>query len=284
MERGFDGDESVEKLNKGVLIWLCRTTTVMLLLWLIIITVLFGILRVNNASDIKTLKKEYLNLSEVVQEIVECCEDFPPQCNCTAPGTEVVCWDADANEPPLMSGVAPNDNETLYIVCNPGNTSLDNNTEWELGDYARFLNETGTWFQNRALGTGALPHISTTIQWTCSLWTPQTQEGTLDIFTVQDGWYKLQFGSIINSTAGCTPFVDECNITSSALPSFLQTSEEERFILVVREYEDISFTGAVIGTNIVIHNDFENGSFGCQSADQPLLGFFPADFLYPVTP
>jgi hypothetical protein len=281
MERG---DESVEKLNKGVLIWLCRSSTVILLLWLIIITVLFGILRANNASDIKILKKEYLNLSEVVQEIVECCDDFPPECNCTAPGTDVVCWDADANIPPLMSGVAPDDNETLYIVCNPGNTSLDNNTEWELGDYARFLNDTGTWFQNRALGTGALPHISTTIDWTCSLWTPQTQNSTLDIFTVQDGWYRIQIGGLRPDPQGCSVGVDECNITSAALPSFLQLTEEELFLLVVRGPENIQTSMLQLGSNMIIYHDIERNPFECSSIEGQSVGFFPADFLYNVPP
>lgn len=60
------------------------------------------------------------------------------------------CWDASTNVPPLVSGIG--ENGDYYLVCVNGNTNLDGNTMWEVGDAAVFNGETSTWFKIGGVG------------------------------------------------------------------------------------------------------------------------------------
>jgi len=55
------------------------------------------------------------------------------------------CWDAGTNIPPLVSGVG--NNGDYYLVCNPGNTILDGNNSWGIGDAVVFSSDSNTWFK-----------------------------------------------------------------------------------------------------------------------------------------
>lgn len=50
-------------------------------------------------------------------------------------------WDADQNDPVLGSSIGTN--STFYIVGTAGNTVLNGNTDWQVGDWAIFVGTTG---------------------------------------------------------------------------------------------------------------------------------------------
>ena len=122
----------------------------LLLLWMFVITLLYGLLLHANRNRIQEFKDE-------VVEIEECCEDFDalkddiaeciPACRQTLNNTrELVfgrgCWNANTNTPTLATGVCDPNEE--YVICTPGSTTLEEHNTWEIGNVIKCLNDSGT--------------------------------------------------------------------------------------------------------------------------------------------
>jgi hypothetical protein len=132
----------------GYSLYACILT--LMSIWLMTITIIYFLLWSTDRSNIKEIKVLEKNITEEVETvIIPCCTDIPDNCTCNVTQFETLCWNADDNEPTLISGTGPNG--VQYITCVDGNTILDGNTNWEYGDYARFVeDDEDSWFKNDA--------------------------------------------------------------------------------------------------------------------------------------
>jgi hypothetical protein len=255
-------------------------TTVVIVfgIWILTITIILSLLTANVRSDINKLDCKFDNLTEIVDGFATCCEDLPT--NCTCPEVVVAtCWDADTNTPELLNSTEPEDIHTLYIVCTPGNTTLDGFSDWEYGDYAQFLN--GTWFQNKATGSIGLPHVTITANWTCSL-TPEVLQSEINIWALGEDWFWMHVEGVFfeNVTVG-----GNCTIDSTALPTAFQMNTS-----LVPSYSspDISFRDS-FGAQASDGNRAGVGIFTdawsiYQDADSEAPFFGPVPFFGPNSP
>lgn len=71
-------------------------------------------------------------------------EFLPPIFNKT---TEFLgCWYANTNTPPVMNSTGLNGQ--FYIVCEPGNTTIDGISDWDNGDFLIFEGNLEVWLKN----------------------------------------------------------------------------------------------------------------------------------------
>lgn len=125
--------------------------TILFLVWLTIITVIFGFIYSSQNQKTKDIHQINSFLQEELQEVVTpCCSDVSQNCTCQGTSSRIECWDAALNIPPLISSVG--DPSLQYVVCTPGTTNLNGNNFWMIGDYLRFNTDTETWFKNDASG------------------------------------------------------------------------------------------------------------------------------------
>jgi hypothetical protein len=215
-------------------LWLCAVLNAILGVWLVILTILFALFFVNDQSQLFSLEHSYEDLNTELDPIIECCEaNDPTNCTCYAPGTTVECWDASTNTPNITSGVPPSGDDLaiLYIVCVAGNTTVDGHSDWELGDYIRWVEDNSTWSQNKAQGTG-LPKDVIYFNWTCSSWV-DPQPANMTVWELVPDWYMIYVTGVNTPTCinGSTPY---CVPESPDLPAYLQmvnTTIEDRLQL-----------------------------------------------------
>jgi len=206
----------LRRASRPVSLWMCALMGALLGVWLVILTVLFGLLLPRDIRRLNTLEDEYTELEDLVAPVVECCEEIDPtNCTCFAPGTTVECWDASSNTPTIMSGVPPSGDDLaiLYIVCTPGNTTVDGVSDWDSGDYIRWVPDAGAWFQNKASASGVTVE-TIDFNWTCTSWDTwgsSTVPATMTIWTLEDQYFMLYVDGV-----GPPPCPEGTNVT--ALP------------------------------------------------------------------
>lgn len=139
------------------------------LLWLVIITLIFASFIINDRNKIHANKENIAKNTESLNEVETCCDNVDliqqeldqclPAClDVQANSSDFMfnrgCWDANTNEPTLVS-----DNCTLgdvYVVCNSGTTNLQGIQTWSFSDNLRCINVSGTtqWIKNAASSGG----------------------------------------------------------------------------------------------------------------------------------
>jgi hypothetical protein len=128
----------------------------------------------------------------------------------------------------------------LYIVCVPGNTTVDGHSDWDLGDYVRWVEDNSTWYQNKAQKKG-LPKDVIYFNWTCSSWV-DPQPANMTVWELATDWYMIYVTGVYTPTCmdGSTPY---CVPESPDLPAYLQvanTTIEDRLQLGINI--DFSFS------------------------------------------
>lgn len=184
--------------------------------WVVIITIILILCQVDTRQNISDLKHTFKNFSNITDTFSDCCDLLPDTCIC-APGLSVECWDANTNTPTVISGISPGKN-VLYVVCTAGNTNIDNNTNWEVGDYLRYVEDEGSWFQNKAsTGTG-ITMDTFAVNWTCALWPVSPIEANVSVFEFDTNWFYLFAEGVVQNSIGA----GNCSIKSSEIPSAYQ--------------------------------------------------------------
>lgn len=154
--------------DAGILgsIW-CGTLAI-ILIWLLVTTIVFGLLlwdlnnRVGKLSD--DIRTGFDRLEQNISDNGECCQNNSDLINSFRPCLDEYCdnfprllgavickgcWDALTNTPTLTSGVGVNGD--MYYVCVAGNTNIEGITDWEEGDSLKFIVNTPTgarWIKN----------------------------------------------------------------------------------------------------------------------------------------
>jgi len=90
-------------------------------------------------TTIQEIQNELDNVTTFVDTYKTCMIDM-----CTQP--LIPCWDALNNDPVLASGTQGN-NSQVYVVCVPGNTTLDGANEWQIGQLSLFAVGITRWLQ-----------------------------------------------------------------------------------------------------------------------------------------
>jgi len=204
--------------------WIFAVVSGLLAVWLMVLTILLAILFGANGSELHHLEKKYIIVNDTTNEYVECCEQgfATPNCTCPTPGVNVSCWNAADNEPEILSGVPPATDGILYIVCEAGDTEVDGISDWDLGDYIRFVPDAGAWFQNKAMGGAGFLFQTFSVEAICpDVFTPPNFDFDVTSVMLSDGAYWLNFFDTVGPFYGSDPG-DTCFIDSDALPSFLQ--------------------------------------------------------------
>lgn len=198
---------------KGGLNSLCVIGNIILATWLVVLTIVLILCHINILSSIDKLEDTLEDYEEIVDGFSTCCADLPTECPCTnISGLEVLCWDANTNTPMLISGMPPLET-VLYVVCTPGNTLLDGVSDWELGDYVRFVEEEFAWLQNKARGGTGIVVDTFALNWTCSLWA-NSVEGNVSIIELDENWYLATVQGVVETATS----TGQCIITSSPMP------------------------------------------------------------------
>jgi len=143
------------------------------LIWLLVITLVYGFLLWGTHDSIRQIECDVEDLKDKVEENDACCDDINNTLNMFQVCLDGLCdpdnfprllgavickgcWDAAANDPPLSSGLGTNGD--LYHVCTPGATEIDGNSLWDVGDTLKFIVNTPTgarWIRNGG-GTSVL--------------------------------------------------------------------------------------------------------------------------------
>lgn len=202
--------------------WIFALISSLLAIWLIIITILLSILFGSNGTKLNKLEDRYDTLNDTTNIIVDCCETILPydNCTCALPGINASCWNAANNTPPITSGVPPTTDGILYITCEAGNTTVDGNSDWNLGDYIRYVDDAGAWFQNKALGSMGFMFQTFTVPYTCSAFDPTTGNFTITTVSIDSSSIWMQFGSFSGTPSNNAS--TSCVITTDTLPAFMQ--------------------------------------------------------------
>jgi len=158
--------------------------------------------------------------------------------------------------------VAPNDTDldTLYITCVDGNTTVDGNTDWREGDYIRWVNDSSTWFQNRARGT-AVPMDTIAFNWTCDVWVPPTQPAEMNVWKLESpGLFMVHVTGAANPQ--CEIVNSSCVLTSPILPEDMQivgAPSQYRIVLTDNNFGTfaIGFGHMLIGKRIRVWNSLK---------------------------
>lgn len=136
--------------------YIMAITSGLFFVWLLIVTILLGVLFNNSRNSINHIEQKFSVLNSTNNEYLACCSEgiATENCTCLLPGSEVSCWNAKDNVPMLQSGVPPATDGILYVVCQPGDndTTLDGNSRFDIGDYVLFVPDSGKWFVNKAMG------------------------------------------------------------------------------------------------------------------------------------
>lgn len=130
-----------------------------LFLWLLIISIVYFYQYTNLRSDLQPLCDIIDNYEQLILvDYAQCCNfsTNPDDCACNGTARSVKCWDANTNDPMLQSGIPPTIPNVLFVVCTPGATTLNGISIWNLGDYAWFDEDLGTWMKNEASGGSSL--------------------------------------------------------------------------------------------------------------------------------
>jgi hypothetical protein len=259
---------------------------------LVIITIIFSVFYANNNSALGELSEGYDDLLDEIEPIVECCSTNVTNCTCSGPGTTVECWDASTNTPNITSGVPPNgtDLAILYIVCTPGNTTVDGKSDWELGDYVRWVPDDSKWYQNKAMGQ-PIEMETFNFNWTCSTWVFDVP-GQMIIWTLAPDMYMIHVSgaySPISTVQGCNAgTTPPCVLQTPDLPVQYQTSSDNEISFTIGTFFDreiIPFkakltTNLVVGTSIQINGTYT--IIGCTPPGEPSepVGFDYVEFVY----
>lgn len=153
-ERDIEDDED----SAGILGSLWCATLVILLVWLLVITIVFGLLMWDLNDRMGDLENDFSgaldDLKDKIAENAECCENITDVVDGFRPCLDELCdsenfprildavickgcWDANTNTPVLVSSVC--EVGDLYTVCVAGNTLLQGHNDWEVGDFIKCL-------------------------------------------------------------------------------------------------------------------------------------------------
>lgn len=267
--------------------WWCVLLNALLFVWILVIAIIYFYGYADIKSDAKTLKEDLGPLEELIlEEFVGCCENIIPsdQCACNGTGLLVLCWDANTNVPMLQSGVPP-PQDILYVVCTPGSTFIDGNSDWEIGDYVRFSVQEGLWFQNKASGGAGLPSDSFSLQYYGLNGGGTTPLGVINctVLTVDsiDGFYLIRCsgGDPIVSVGSegyrrvvTDPLPAQFQVNTTVpiqnsyrinIPAFFESPEGSQDQLVSVDLTDIlQFANGAEGSYFIGDNDMSNECVG----------------------
>jgi len=208
----------------------------------------------------------------------------------------VECWDASTNTPNITSGVPPDDTDIaiLYIVCTPGNTTVDGKSDWELGDYVRWVPDDSMWYQNKAMGK-PIEMETFYFNWTCSTWVFEVP-AVMHIWTLAPNWYMLQVsGAYAPEPAlfGCGPVQNpRCVLHTPDLPiQYQTTSDVETHLLssinrrtslstTIAQYKAKLTTDLVVGNGLLTNNTYFIEGCGISAEPSIAVGFDYVEFVY----
>lgn len=224
----------------------CFLGNAVLGVWLAVLTALLVLCHTNTLHSIDKLDATLDNLTDVFDPLANCCDELH---NCTCqdvPGLSVECWDANTNTPQILSGVAPA-NDTLFVVCTPGNTTIDGTTNWQTGDYLQWVPEEFAWLANRAAGGTGVAIDRFNLNWTCDIWETPTVEAAVTMLEIMTDWYIVHVEGVVQNSS----MAGQCNITSSPMPTQYQYNNsfpdsDRRIVFTVGFREDFGPTPGVI--------------------------------------
>jgi len=239
---------------------------------------------VNDAVDNCNAKFDILyHILEELQaskEFTQCieglCSNYPRNMNSL---NLLGCWNADTNSPPIVSGIGePND---ARIVCTAGNTVIDGNGNWGVGDLIIYEADLGIWIKNQGSPNEEVQCLLTNEQYeltfdSASLSTPVTVNVT--VFLYGNDFYQISIPEITGNFSG----VPSHNITSTtSLPVNRTTATtllEPLIIINEGAYEIGKLTFNSNG--YIIMDTLGNPSINWTSPGSGLIGGFGCDFTY----
>lgn len=192
-----------------------------------------------NRSDVNKLDHRFEKVKNATDTYVSCCEKrIGFNCTCFVPGVNVSCWNAETNDPEVLSGVPPETEGILYITCQAGSTEVDGYSNWEFGDYLLYVEDAGQWFQNKAESGSGYIFQSIVIPYESAVVTEDFRAFSIEAITLQEGVYWNLF-SVDAGLRVTPPFILDV-ATSDPLPLFLQAPDSKAVVYTFP---------SVVGTN-----------------------------------
>src|SRR6056297_34081 len=219
-------------------IFWCLSVLVIAFVWALGISIIYFYGYSDILSSKKSLDNSLKGLDKLLLiEYKNCCEELPIPENCTCQGTSISprCWNANTNTPILQTGIPPEEENILYVVCEPGTTLLNGISDWEEGDYVWFSEISDTWVRNEAGGSSPIQRQSAELE----LFkfdpdeTPNPefiQNITVDLYTFFDTW-KILYSPGFKTSLSPTP-----HFATSELPPDFQFNTTNRFLQSYRIY------------------------------------------------
>lgn len=107
----------------------------------------------NISATLDIIQSNVTNAQTFINEVKPCLETV---CEAYFDNQIFPCWDAFDNNPMLISSILGN-NSQGYIVCEPGNTTLNGQTNWKIGDLSMFGLDSLEWIKiGDFIGNGSL--------------------------------------------------------------------------------------------------------------------------------